>query len=250
MHGTVVMLMALSGLGCHYKHADVVYAPSCYSGVADACYSSCYSSSVIQPACYSSCYSASCYSSCYSEACYSSSCYSSCYSGRKHGFFGKHFGKLGGLFKKHHRTAYVADSCYSSCYSSSCYTETYASCYSGCYSSGYAPAVFGTEAPIYGTPIPATTAPATAVPAGATPATTAPATTSPAGADLYRGGQPAVNGDTPPPAPGPAGANNAVQGAANAASNALQNAADAASNTLQGAADAVAPAAPVENVQP
>lgn len=246
MHGTVVMLMALSGLGCHYKHADVVYAPSCYSGVADACYSSCYSSSVVQPVSYSSCYS-----SCYSEACYSPSCYSSCYSGRKHGFLAKCFGGLGGLFKKHHRAAYapVMDSCYSSCYSSSCYTETYASCYSGCYSSGYAPAVFGSEMPIYGTPIYGTPVPATTAPAPAG-AATAPATTAPAGTDLYRGGQPAVDGDTPPPPPGPAGANNPVQGAANAAGNALQNAADAASNTIQGAADAVAPAAPVENVQP
>ena len=27
MQGTVVMLMALSGLGCHNKSCDVVYAP-------------------------------------------------------------------------------------------------------------------------------------------------------------------------------------------------------------------------------
>ena len=60
MHGTVVMLMALSGLGCHYKNADVTYAPSCYSSVSDSCYSGCYSAgytSIVEPSCYSSCYS-------------------------------------------------------------------------------------------------------------------------------------------------------------------------------------------------
>ena len=40
MQGTIVMLMALSGLGCHHKSCDVAYAPSCYSG---GCYGGCYS---------------------------------------------------------------------------------------------------------------------------------------------------------------------------------------------------------------
>jgi len=105
MQGTVVMLLALSGLGCHHKQCAPAYAETCYS----SCYSgsSCYSSTCYSSGCYSSCYSgSSCYSSCYSG----SSCYSSCYSG---------------------------SSCYSSCYTetscySSCYTET--SCYSSCYS--------------------------------------------------------------------------------------------------------------------
>ena len=48
MQGTIVMLMAVSGLGCHHKScAPVATAPSCYS--------SCYSGS--------SCYTSSCYSS-------------------------------------------------------------------------------------------------------------------------------------------------------------------------------------------
>ena len=212
MHGTVVMLMALSGLGCHYKHADVAYTPSCYSGVADACYSSCYSSSVIQPACYSSCYS-----SCYSEACYSDSCYSSCYSGRKHGHFKKGFGLFHGLFKKHHRRAVVE------------------SCYSSCYSTGYAPAVFGSSMPIYETPMNA--APATTAPATTAPATTAPATTAPAGNDLYRGGQPAQSIDTPPAPPEPVGAEPAPN-----ASDLVPDASD-----LVPGADSVPPA---QNVQP
>ncbi len=45
MQATVVMLMALTGLGCHHKKCEPVYETSCYS--------SCYSSS----GCYSSCYS-------------------------------------------------------------------------------------------------------------------------------------------------------------------------------------------------
>ena len=89
MQGTVVMLLALSGLGCHHKKCEPAYVSSCYS----SCYSSGYSSS----SCYSSGYSgySSCYSgssSCYSSSCYSSSCYSSCYSSD-------------------------SSSCYSSCYS-------------------------------------------------------------------------------------------------------------------------------------
>jgi hypothetical protein len=92
MQGTVVMLLALSGLGCHHKKVDASYVETCYSS---GCYSSCYSSS-----CYSSCYSggySSCYSggysSCYSGGAYSSAdygCYSSCYSSRRHhhGLFG------------------------------------------------------------------------------------------------------------------------------------------------------------------
>ena len=30
MQGTIVMLMALSGLGCHHKSCDVTYVPSYY----------------------------------------------------------------------------------------------------------------------------------------------------------------------------------------------------------------------------
>ena len=38
MQGTVVMLMALSGLGCHNKSCDVVYAPPTYSCFSSGCY--------------------------------------------------------------------------------------------------------------------------------------------------------------------------------------------------------------------
>ncbi|MGZ3472091.1 MAG: hypothetical protein ACXWO1_20595, partial [Isosphaeraceae bacterium] len=61
MQGTIVMLMALSGLGCHHKSCDVAYAPSCYSGSCySGCYGGCYSgdyATIVEPSCYSSCYS-------------------------------------------------------------------------------------------------------------------------------------------------------------------------------------------------
>ena len=99
MQGTVVMLLALSGLGCHHKQVAPVAATcysSCYSG--GGCYSSCYSSGCYSSG-YSGCYSSgysSCYSSCYSGAAYSPasyscySCYSSCYTAKRHhhGLFG------------------------------------------------------------------------------------------------------------------------------------------------------------------
>jgi hypothetical protein len=75
MQGTVVMLLALSGLGCHHKN----FAPA----YVETCYSSCYSG-------------VGCYSSCYSGAAYSPadfSCYSGFHGGgystrHKHGLFG------------------------------------------------------------------------------------------------------------------------------------------------------------------
>ena len=104
MQGTVAVLMALSGLGCHHKSHDVAtYAPACYSAPAyDACYSSCYSAPVVYDACYSSsCYSAPIMDSCYStpiyDACYSSACYSAvdyCAPRKKCGLFGGLFGKM------------------------------------------------------------------------------------------------------------------------------------------------------------
>lgn len=64
MQGTIVMLMALSGLGCHHKACDVAYAPSCYSdGGFGQYYSSGYAA-VVEPSCYSSCYATG-YSGCY-----------------------------------------------------------------------------------------------------------------------------------------------------------------------------------------
>ena len=44
MQGTIVMLMAMSGLGCHHKHRDVAPVSACYS----SCYSSCYDVGMLQ----------------------------------------------------------------------------------------------------------------------------------------------------------------------------------------------------------
>ena len=72
MQGTIVMLMALSGLGCHHKGCDMVYTPSCYSGGCyGGCYDGCYATAyatVVEPSCYSACYSSGysgCYGGCY-----------------------------------------------------------------------------------------------------------------------------------------------------------------------------------------
>jgi hypothetical protein len=84
MQGTVVMLLALSGLGCHHKKSAPVYVETSYSSCyTDGCYSSCYSGT----GCYSSCYSGAAYSPA-EYSCYS--CYSSCYSAprHRHGLFG------------------------------------------------------------------------------------------------------------------------------------------------------------------
>ena len=162
MQGTIVMLMALSGLGCHHKACDVAYAPSCYS---EGCYGGCYGNSyattyetVVEPSCYSACYGTS-YSGCYG-GCYSGSwsgghtaAWDSCgddgcgYGRRKHGLFsglfscfrGVGWGNNCGFFGRHHRPAsddcLVADSCYSTGYGD------------------YSPAVFGSSMPIYETPM-------------------------------------------------------------------------------------------------
>ena len=58
MQGTLVMLVALSGLGCHNRACDVAYAPPTYSscfGVGYGCYADCYPGPVM-PACYAGCY--------------------------------------------------------------------------------------------------------------------------------------------------------------------------------------------------
>ena len=65
MQGTVVMLMALSGLGCHNKSCDVVYAPPLYSCFSGGCYANVYPPAYVSPSCYSGCYSSG-YSGCYS----------------------------------------------------------------------------------------------------------------------------------------------------------------------------------------
>ena len=95
MQGTVMMLMALSGLGCHNKGYDVVYAAPTYSGYGSGCYANVYPT-FVSPQSYAGCYVGG-YSGCYADVygggcfgggCYGgglSSCYSACYGGGHHG---------------------------------------------------------------------------------------------------------------------------------------------------------------------
>jgi len=119
MQGTVVMLMALSGLGCHNKCYDVVYAPPAYGCFGGGCYANVYPN-YVAPSSYSGCYTggySGCYSSCYSGfggGCYGggyASCYSSCYGGGYRSHHGHGCGLLAKLFgccgwSKHNSYAY------------------------------------------------------------------------------------------------------------------------------------------------
>jgi len=57
MQVTFVMLMALSGLGCHHKSCDADCVPPCYG--TGACESARYAieyATMVEPSCYSCCY--------------------------------------------------------------------------------------------------------------------------------------------------------------------------------------------------
>jgi hypothetical protein len=156
MQGTIVMLMALSGLGCHHKSCEVAFAPSYFT--SGACYSGCYGdgfSTVVEPSCYSSCYSSG-YSGCYNVGygdafgcCggygYDDCGYGGCGGYRGCGLLKALFGCFGGwgrgcgLFGRCHRN-------YDYCYAADL------GCYSPFYSD-YGPADFGSGMPIYETPI-------------------------------------------------------------------------------------------------
>jgi hypothetical protein len=100
MQGTFVLLMALSGLGCHNKCYDVAYAPPSYTGCfGNGCYANVYPNymapAFVMPSCYSACYGTlynGCYAGCFGGGCFGggySSCYAACYGGcyarRHHG---------------------------------------------------------------------------------------------------------------------------------------------------------------------
>lgn len=108
MQGTLVMLVALSGLGCHNKGCEIAYAPptymGCFGGGGGYGYGGCYADvypGPAMPACYAGCYGG-CYSGCY--GCYGMG-YAGCYSGG-----------------------------YGGCYGGGCYGGWYG----GCYGAGYA----------------------------------------------------------------------------------------------------------------
>jgi hypothetical protein len=152
MQGTIAMLMALSGLGCHHKSCDVGYvAPACYAG--PACYGGCYSGAwdvgyvAYAPACYATAYSA-CYggwaNACYGSACYGGACYGGCYGGKhRHGLFG--------CFKR--RNCGICNPVVAGCYGGG-----WGACYGGgwgaaCYATAWD--VVGVGAPVFGSYTPA-----------------------------------------------------------------------------------------------
>lgn len=142
MQGTLVMLVALSGLGCHNRGCEIAYAPPTYSscfGVGYGCYADWYPGPVT-PACYAGCYGgcySGCYGGCFGGGCYAG-CYGGCYGGGCYGnwyggcYGGKHHGcGGGGLFSCFHRKR--CNYCNSG----------YAYGGPGLYGSGYSPAIFG-----------------------------------------------------------------------------------------------------------
>jgi hypothetical protein len=217
MQGTVMMLMALSGLGCHNKGADIVYAPPTYSCYSSGCYANVYPN-YVSPQSYTGCYAggySGCYATIYDGGCFGGgcygggwSCYSGCYGGGHHGC-----GLLSWLFRC---CSFRGHGCYGGGWGSG-YGSYWPDAYGGDYGYDlpYAPAMYGYARPFdYGVgapgeaamgyqggmtgtpseaapPVPASPAPST--PSATTPSTTTPPTTTPV-----------PDTATPPPPPRPA----------------------------------------------
>lgn len=149
MQSTIVMLVALTGMGCHHKSCDTCYEPAsvvsyggCYSGYTNACYTasapSCYATA------YTGCYGGNWGSSCYGGACYGAGDWSgSCYGGACYGGWGHHRAKkhrhgLFGCFTRNRcgvcNPAPAIDSCYGGW--DSCYSQPVFGSYTTTYSSG------------------------------------------------------------------------------------------------------------------
>ena len=211
MQGTVMMLMALSGLGCHNRGCDLVYASPTYGGFPSSCYANAYPSYVSPQAftgcyaggysgCYATVYGGGCYGGgCFGGGCYGggySSCYSACYGGGHHGC-----GILARLFS-------CCGKRYGHGYGNYAYADFYGSPYG--YGMPYTPSIYGYAREFnYGTGAPGEAAmgyqgagmggtpteaapPVPATPAPSTPATDMPAPTAPT-----------PGGVSPPPTPKP-----------------------------------------------
>jgi len=196
MQGTVMMLMALSSLGCHNNCYDVVYAPPTYSCFGGGCYANVYPN-YVAPSSYSGCYTggySGCYSACYAGGfggCYSY--YSSCYGGggyRSHhghgcGLLARLFGCCG--WNRHSSYDYYGDDGFGG--------------YG--YGMGYDPPIFGYAlqynygAPVVGESSPATMPSEAAPPVPANPAPDLPAATPP------KPGVPTPDTSSPPTPPRP-----------------------------------------------
>jgi hypothetical protein len=222
MQSAIVLLVALTGVGCHNKSCDTCYEPAvsvigygCYSGYTDACYTA------YAPACYATAYSGcygggwGCYGRGWGDACYSmgdwsGSCYGgACYGGWSHGYKKRHrHGGLFGGFKRRRCDICNPQPVYASCYGGwwdSCYSQPVFGSYTPTYGSGqYGSSQYGaaqvvspmTTEPVPGVePAPEVPTPATEAPI--TPPSDAPAVpTAPAPGDVPTGA---------PPAPAPGG---------------------------------------------
>jgi hypothetical protein len=215
MQGTVMMLMALSGLGCHNKGCDVVYAAPTYSCYGGGCYANVYPS-YVSPQSYTGCYAggySGCYADVYSGGCFGggcyggghSSCYSACYGGGHHGcgLLSKLFG-CGGRKHGHGGGGYA-------------YADFYGSPYG--YDLPYSPSIYGYSrefnygvgapgeaamgyqgAGLGGTPTEAAP-PVPAAPAPSTPSTVTPAPDTSTPPPPPRPAVPATNAVPTPPRP-------------------------------------------------
>jgi hypothetical protein len=205
MQGTVVMLMALSGLGCHNKCYDVVYAPPSYGCFGGGCYADVYPTYVAPAAfvgCYtggySGCYS-SCFSGCFGGGCYGGgyACYSGCYGGGyRHGHHG--CGLLAMLF-----------SCFRGHHGGYGYGYGYGyGGYDGYWGDGmgYDPAIFGYALQYnYGAPVVGETAPSSVPSEAVPPVPPSPATDMPVATPPKPGvPTPDTTLPAPPPRPTPA----------------------------------------------
>ncbi len=145
MQGTVLMLMALSGLGCHNKSCNVIYAPPTYGCFGGGCYANVYPN-YVSPQSFTGCYTggySGCYASyyggggCFGGGCYGGgySCYSGCYGGGYSGGGHHGCGLLSRLFgccgRKHFGY-----------YNSSYYAGAYGM------DSSYSPPIFGYALPV------------------------------------------------------------------------------------------------------
>ena len=209
MQGTVMMLMALSGLGCHNKGCDVAYAAPTYSCYSSGCYANVYPS-YVSPQSYTGCYTggySGCYGDIYGGGCFGGGCYgggqSSCYSA---GYGGGHHGcgllaKLFGCCGRKHGNGNYA------------YADFYGSPYG--YDLPYSPSIYGYAREFNygaGAPgeagmgymggMPAGTPSEAAPPVPATPDPSIPGTDMPATTP--------VPSATPPPPPRPAAPANAA----------------------------------------
>jgi hypothetical protein len=205
MQGTVVMLMALSGLGCHNKCYDVVYAPPTYGCFGGGCYANVYPT-YVAPSSFTGCYAggySGCYSGCYGGGCYGGgwgSCYSACYGG---GYWGGHHGcgLLSMLFSccgwgRHGGWGYGYGG-----YGGYGYDGGFGGY--GAYGTSYDPAVFGYAlqynygAPVVGDTVPSSTPSEAVTPVPPSPTTDMPAATPP------KPGIPAPDTTLPAPPPRP-----------------------------------------------